>query len=70
MDLSTYKIVELVGTSPESWEDAVQRVVTKASKSIRDIRVVEVVKLDAKVGPDGKIGLFRAKVNLSFKFES
>jgi len=68
MDPSIYKIVELVGTSPNGWEEAVENVVTRASKTLRNIRIVEVLKLDAKVD-DGKVILYRAKVNLSFKFE-
>ncbi len=69
MSISSYKVIELVGTSPNSWEDAVRNVVTHATKSLRDIRIVEVVKLDAKV-VDGEIKLFRARVKLSFKFQS
>ncbi len=68
-DLSTYKIVELVGTSPTSWEDAVQNVVDRATKTLRNLRIVEVVQLDAKVGENNKISHYRAKVKLSFKFE-
>lgn len=67
-DVSTYKIVELVGTSPTSWEEAVQNVVDKASNSLRNIRIVEVMQQDAKV-EDNKIVVYRAKVKLSFKFE-
>ncbi len=69
MDNAVYKVVELVGTSPDSWEDAVQSVVTKASKTLRDLRIVEVDKLDAKI-TDGKVVAFRARVSLSFKFEA
>ncbi|OLS22087.1 MAG: hypothetical protein HeimC3_32750 [Candidatus Heimdallarchaeota archaeon LC_3] len=64
-----YKIVELVGSSPKSWEDAVNVAVTEASKSIRDIRIVEVVTLDAKIA-EGKIVSYRAKVKLSFKYHT
>jgi dodecin len=64
---SVYKIIELVGTSPTSWEDAVQRVVEKASKSLRDLRVAEVQKLDAKI-EDGKVVAFRARLTVSFKY--
>ena len=69
MESSVYKFIELVGTSPTSWEEAVQNVVTKSSQSLRNLRVVEVVKLDAKIGEDGKISSYRAKVKVSFKFE-
>ena len=68
MGNSVYKTVELVGTSATSWEEAVQNIVEKASKTVRNIRIVEVEKLDAKID-EGKIVLFRAKVKLSFKFE-
>ena len=63
-----YKIIELVGSSSKNWEDAVQNAVNQAAKSLRDLRVVEVIKLDAKL--DGsKIIAYRAKVKLSFKLE-
>ena len=64
-----YKIVELVGSSPKSWEDAVNVAVTEASKSIRDIRIVEVVTHDAKIA-EGKIVSYRAKEKLSFKYHT
>lgn len=65
---SIYKIVELVGTSEESWEDAVNQIIAKAATTLRDLRIAEVVKLDVKI-EDGKGHLYRAKVKLSFKFE-
>lgn len=68
MSTSIYKTVELTGTSPKSWEEAVQNIVQKASETLRDLRIVEVEKLDAKID-DGKVVVFRAKVKLSFKFE-
>ncbi|MHA2097108.1 MAG: dodecin family protein [Candidatus Kariarchaeaceae archaeon] len=68
-DSSIYKIIELVGTSPTSWEEAVQNVVDKASNTLRNMRIVEVVQLDAKIGENNKISAYRAKVRLSFKFE-
>ncbi len=67
-DEKVYKIIELVGASPNSWEEAVEIAVDQASKSIRDLRVVEVSKLDARI-KDGKIVAYRAKVSLSFKVE-
>ena len=67
-DEKVYKVIELVGSSPTSWEDAIQTIVAKAAQSIRDLRVVEVVKLDARL-EDGKVKAFRAKVNVSFKLE-
>ncbi len=67
-DSSTYKIIELVGTSPNSWEEAAQNAVTQASKSLRDLRIVRIVEMDAKI-ENGKIVLYRARVKVSFKFE-
>jgi flavin-binding protein dodecin len=68
MDESVYKFIDLVGTSSKSWEDAVQSVITKASKSLRDLRIAEVKDLDVKI-EDGKIAAYRARVSLSFKYE-
>jgi flavin-binding protein dodecin len=65
---SVYKIVELVGTSTESWEKAVAATVATAAKSLRDLRVAEVTQLDVTV-EKGKVVLYRAKVKLSFKYE-
>ncbi len=66
---SVYRITELVGTSPVSWEDAVSRVVATASTSLRDLRIADIVKLDVKID-GGKVVAFRARVALSFKYES
>jgi dodecin len=65
---SVYKIIELVGTSAESWEKAAKAAVDRASKSLRDIRVAEVVTLDMNF-EQGKFQAYRAKVKVSFKFE-
>ena len=65
---SVYKIIELVGTSTVSWEKATAAAVRLASKSLRDLRIAEVSKLDVQL-KDGKIDCYRAKVKLSFKFE-
>ncbi len=65
---SVYKIIDLVGTSNKSWEDAVANVVAKAAKNLRDLRIAEVKKLDVKI-EDGKIVAYRARVTLSFKYE-
>ncbi len=65
---SVYKVIELVGSSPESWEKAVAVAVQRASKSLRDLRIAEVTKLDVHI-KDGKVEAYRAKVNVSFKFE-
>lgn len=66
---SVYKVIELVGTSSESWEKAARAAVELASKSLRDLRVAEVVELDMQI-EDGKVVAYRAKVKLSFKYES
>lgn len=65
---NTYTIVELVGTSDDSWEDAAKKAVATASQSLRDLRVAEIVKLDMTV-EDGKVMKYRARVNLSFKYQ-
>ncbi len=67
MSESVYKIVELVGTSETSWEEAAKNAVETASKSLRDLRVAEVTQLDVKI-EDGKVVAYRAKVSLSFKY--
>jgi flavin-binding protein dodecin len=66
--MSVYKVIELVGTSSESWEKATQEAVRLASRTLRDLRIAEVTKLDAVVDDDGKITTFRAKLKLSFKY--
>ncbi len=65
---SVYKVIELVGTSTESWEKAAAAAVTRASKSLRDLRVAEVVNLDMTI-KNGKVESYRAKLKVSFKFE-
>jgi flavin-binding protein dodecin len=64
---SVYKVIQLVGSSANSWEEAARNAVETAGKSLRDLRVAEVAKLDMKV-EDGKVTAFRARVNLSFKY--
>ncbi len=66
---SVYKIIELVGTSEVSWEDAAKSAVETASKSLRDLRVAEIGKLDLKL-ENGKVVAYRARVSISFKYES
>ena len=65
---SVYKIITLVGTSTESWDRAAKAAVERASKSLRDLRIAEVVKLDMQLDK-GKVEAYRAKVRVSFKFE-
>jgi flavin-binding protein dodecin len=66
---SVYKIVELVGTSTESWEKAASAAVAQAAKSLRDLRVAEVSELDLNI-EDGKVKSYRAKIKLSLKIEN
>jgi hypothetical protein len=65
---SVYKVIELVGTSTQSWEDAAKAAVDRAGKSLRDLRVAEVVQLDMQLD-DGKVEAYRAKIKVSFKYE-
>ena len=66
---SVYKIIELVGTSEKSWEEAAKNAVETASKTLKHIRIAEINKLDMKV-EKGKVVAYRARVSLSFKYES
>jgi flavin-binding protein dodecin len=65
---SVYKVIELVGTSSESWEKAATAAVEQASKSLHDLRIAEVLKLDMKV-ENGKVAAYRARINVSFKYK-
>ncbi len=67
--MSVYKMIELVGTSSESWEKAAEAAVDTASKSLRDLRIAEIVELDMQL-EDGKVKAYRAKVKLSFKYNT
>lgn len=69
MSDSVYKVIQLVGTSSTSWEDAAKNAVETAGASLRDLRVAEIAQLDMKV-ENGKVTAFRARVNLSFKYGS
>ncbi len=69
MSESVYKIIEMVGSSPKSWEDAAQNAVKSAGLSLRDLRIAEVIKLDMIVD-EGKAAIYRARVHLSFKILS
>lgn len=64
-----YRVIDVIGTSTQSWEDAAKNAVETASKTVRDLRVAEVNKLDVKI-EDGKVVAFRARVQLSFKYEA
>jgi dodecin len=64
-----YRVTEIIGTSTKSWEDAAKNAVEIASKSLRDLRVAEIEKLDMKID-DGKVTAYRARVSLSFKYEA
>lgn len=65
---SVYKVIELVGTSGESWEKAAAAAVERAGQHLRDLRIAEVVQLDMQI-KDGKVDTYRAKVKVSFKYE-
>ncbi len=65
--MSVYKIIELVGVSKVSWEDAAKNAVETASKNLKELRVAEIVKLDMTI-EGGKVAAYRARVNLSFKY--
>jgi flavin-binding protein dodecin len=65
---SVYKVIELVGTSTDSWEKAAATAVERAAKSLRDLRVAEIADLDLQI-KDGKVEAYRAKVKVSFKYE-
>jgi flavin-binding protein dodecin len=69
MPESVYKVIELIGTSNESWEKAAANAVEQAAKSLRELRVAEVVKLDMQLDAKGKVETYRAKLNVSFKFD-
>jgi dodecin len=68
MSGSTYKIIELVGTSDKTWEEAAKIAVETAGKSLKDLRVAEITKLDMTI-EDGKVRSYRARVNVSFKYQ-
>ncbi len=67
--MSVYKIIEIVGTSEKSWEDAAKTALETAGKSLEDLRVAEVTKQDVTV-ENGKVSLFRVRLNISFKYHS
>ncbi len=68
MSESVYKVIELVGSSEKSWEDAAKNAVETAAKSLKNLRIAEIKELDLRV-EDGKVVAYRAKVSLSFKYE-
>ncbi len=68
MGESIYKVIELIGTSSESWEKAAQVAIERAAQSLRDLRIAEVSELDMQLD-DGKVVAYRAKVKVSFKYE-
>ena len=68
MSESVYKVIELVGTSTESWEKAASAAVAQAAKSLRDLRIAEVAELDLQLS-EGKVAAYRARVKVSFKYE-
>jgi flavin-binding protein dodecin len=66
-ETTVYRVTEIIGTSPISWEDAARNAIHVAGKSLRDLRIAEVIKLDMKI-EDGEIKTYRARVALSFKY--
>jgi len=68
-DNAVYRVTDVIGTSPNSWEEAARNAVKMASKSLRDLRIAEVTKLDVKI-EDGKIMQFRTRLSLSFKYDA
>ena len=68
--MAVYKVIELVGTSPTSWEEAAASAVAAASKSLQDLRVAEIADLDLQLGEEGQVVAYRAKVNVSFKYHT
>lgn len=64
-----YRVIDVIGTSPTSWEDAARRAVETAAKSLRDLRIAEITKLDVRI-ENGKVSQFRARLSLSFKYEA
>jgi len=68
MSESVYKMIELVGSSPTSWEEAAKNAVETASKTLKNLRIAEIIKLDMKI-ENGKVTAYRTKVNLSFKYQ-
>lgn len=66
--MSTYKVIELIGSSPKSWEEAVSSAIATAQKSVRDLRIAEVADLDVTI-LDGKVTAYRAKLKVSFKYQ-
>lgn len=67
--MSVYKVIDLIGTSTKSWEDAATKAVETASKSLRDLRIAEVTELDMQI-QEGKVVAYRAKVRVSFKYQA
>ncbi len=67
---SVYKVIELVGTSDNSWEDAARAAITTASSTLRDLRVAEVIRQDVTIGEDGAPDEYRIRLSVSFKYES
>jgi flavin-binding protein dodecin len=68
-DSGVYRVTEVIGTSSSSWEDAARNAVKTASKSLRDLRIAEITKLDVRI-ENGKVSQFRARLSLSFKYEA
>jgi len=68
--MSVYRVTEIIGTSPTSWEEAAKEALAAAAGSLRDLRVAEVLQQDIALGPDGSLESFRTKLRVSFKYEA
>jgi flavin-binding protein dodecin len=68
--MSVYRVTEVIGTSPTSWEEAARTAIAVAAQTLRDLRVAEVVEQDIAIGESGKVESFRTKLRLSFKYET
>jgi len=68
-ETAVYRVTEVIGTSPNSWEEAARNAVQTASGTLRDLRIAEVTKLDMRLDESGKVAQFRARVSISFKYE-
>ena len=68
--MSVYRVTEVIGTSPTSWEDAAKAAIATAAQTLRDLRVAEVVEQDVAIAASGEIESFRTKLRLSFKYEA
>jgi len=67
--MSVYRVTEIIGTSETSWEEAAKAAIATAARTLRDLRIAEVVEQDLSLGPEGQVEMFRIKLRVSFKYE-